>query len=211
MDNNRDKTFFTNAYLMTTSVIQAAAFGALVFAIDNLQKASILAQNWPYLTLSFITIVVLSYGYIMGAHELRWPLDGFDILIPFLLGLFQSVASLSLPWGPVCFFQIYLLFAVTGFLALANSWVKTFLFAKDIYQERFVMRISALVALIAMCALCIIPLWIHRVTKSTISFNWFAIFLCVVYALLFIGWCCKDWKKKSPQHALSADRKKHAR
>ena len=204
--NEEDKTFFTNAYLMITSVIQAAALGALVFAIDSLQRLDKLCENWPFLMLSFITTVVLSYGYVNGSRRLRWPLDGFDILIPFLMGLLQSIAPLSLVSGPSCYFWLYLIFTFTGFLALGNSWIKTAIFAKDIYQERYSTRIVTLFALLVMSLLCIVPLVIHGLTKSTAFFTWFAYGLTLLYGLLFFGWCCRDWRQTISQQPTPADR-----
>lgn len=130
---NRSKPntgFFANGYLTLTSLIQATAFGMLVYSIEKLTATAtaLAVERLPYLACEFATIAVVTWTYFAGSRDLTWRLGGLDIVIPLSLGLCQNALILMASreqCDPFAWFLCFLVFSLLGGAAVTNAWVKT--------------------------------------------------------------------------------------
>jgi hypothetical protein len=198
MNNSNWRGFFANGYLMVTSVIQATTFAALILVADKLSESELWRLS-PYLLCSFLMLVNLLYGYLDGSRDLKWPLDGFDVLLPVLLGVFQCAAMLSLATKQtdpeVLWFRWTLLVTITIMAVVVNAWIKTFIFDKKNYPVRKVEYQIAMVFLIVGLIITVAPVATHY-------FGWwkhwfvclFIWLLVVMRVVMFFIFCLRDWK-----------------
>jgi uncharacterized protein YacL len=200
MNNQADRDFFTNGYLMVISVIQGTTFGALILVADKLNDSDLWKFS-PYFLCSFIMLVGLLYGYLVGSRDLKWPMDGFDVLIPVLLGVFQCAALLSLASQKsepeYLWFIWYSLVIVTLMGTVLNAWIKTAIHDKKHYKEHTTDLLRGLIGMIVSLILAMTPV---------VAFNcgwWKPRFVCAIIWVLigirifvFYGFCRRDWRKQ---------------
>jgi len=189
---------------MVISVIQGATFGALVLVADRLSESELWKFS-PYLLCSFIMLVGLLYGYLVGARDLKWPMDGFDVLIPVLLGLFQCAALLSLPskhpQPEFLWFIWYSLVLVTLMGTVFNAWIKTGIHDKKNYKRHKADFLGSLAFMVGSLALAMTPVigyqcgWWKPAFVSTLIWVLVGIRLFVFY-----GFCRRDWKMQKEKH-----------
>jgi hypothetical protein len=118
--------FSRNAYLILTMLIQAVAFGVFINSLTVLHWHAL--DRWPYLVTEFLTIVIITFGYITVSRELVWQLDLLDILFPFLIGLLQCSFMLLLgrvPYDTMWWFVCYLGLMNATVVNLINVRMKT--------------------------------------------------------------------------------------
>jgi uncharacterized protein YacL len=198
MNNQADHDFFTNGYLMVISVIQGTTFAALILVADKL-SASDLWRFSPYILYSFIMLVGLLYGYLVGSRDLKWPMDGFDVLIPVLLGVFQCAALLSLaskqPQPEFLWFVWYSLVLVTLMGTVINAWIKTAIHDKKNYHKHTTDLLRGLIGMIVSLILAMTPVVAYKCGW------WKPRFVCTIIWILvgirifvFFGFCRRDWR-----------------
>lgn len=131
--NDQKNNFFASAYLTLISIIQATTFGIFVFSINRLINDGLALDKIFFLLCEFITIISLTYSYFVGSRDLIWDLDIFDISIPFILGIGQSLFIVLLGNTNVnhstnneyLWFVFNLIYIMLVGLSLANAWYKT--------------------------------------------------------------------------------------
>jgi hypothetical protein len=118
--------FDRNCYLVLTNLIQAVAFGVFLFSLCNLKWQAL--SRWPFLVSEFLTVVIVCFFYVGNSRRFLRPLDIVDVLLPFLLGLWQCVAMLLLgmvPRDAQWWFLCYFCFTTCGFALLVKTGTKT--------------------------------------------------------------------------------------
>jgi hypothetical protein len=121
-----DESFSRIGCLVLTTLIQVLAFGVFMVSLHSLGWRAL--DRWPFLVTEFVTVVGVCFGCHATCRDLRWHLDGLDILIPFLFGLLQCVAMLILGMVPddaLWWFVCYLGINTVALLALFNARMKT--------------------------------------------------------------------------------------
>ena len=127
MKQERHKAIYLNGYLMLTSMIQATAFAFYVASICQIGPQMAL-KLFPFILSELILIVAFTYGYMLGVRDVWWELDVVDVIIPFMIGLFEIMAINSIKpridnftsW----FVLLSLMFSVC-ILAVINGFIKT--------------------------------------------------------------------------------------
>ena len=127
MGQERHKSLYLNGYLMLTSMIQATAFAFYVASISKIGPQMAL-KLFPFLLSELIIIVALTYGYMLGVRDVWWEIDIIDVIIPFMIGLFEIMLINSIKPQTNTFTSWFVLLSIMFFmciLAVINGFIKT--------------------------------------------------------------------------------------
>jgi hypothetical protein len=154
-------------------------------------------------------LINLLYGYLIGSRDLRWPLDGFDVLIPVLLGLFQCTALLSLaskqPQPEVLWFRWTAFLMFTLVLTVINAWIKSSIYDKKNYHVLPIGKPRDMIYLIVGLILTIIPVVVYHIGWWNPWFILAIIWILVgVRCIVFYDFCQREWKKHREKSGTSA-------
>jgi len=128
-----EHSFSRNAYLMLTMLIQAIAFGVFLNSLPVFLNSLTFVQGqgpdrWPFLVAEFLTVVMVCFGHITVSRKLCWRLDLLDVLLPFLLGLFECLPMLVLgrvPNDAMWWFGCFFVLTNVSFATMMNARLKT--------------------------------------------------------------------------------------
>lgn len=138
-----DRNFFMNSYLMLTNIIQATTFALFIFSLHYFIENKLLLDKLPFLLCDFVVIVTLCYGYIVGSRIHQWQIGGFDVIIPFLLGLTQGIMILSLSkysQSEWLWFLSYLSVTICLIFAFINAKIKSKHHSSDYRMQEYKMH-----------------------------------------------------------------------
>ena len=203
LDSPIDRPFFISGYLTLISVIQATAFGLFVLSVVKLLENGALWTQLPFLICEYFMIVNVTFGYFAGARDLRWHIGGFDILIPFTLGLAECLAITTLGEGngsEKYWFAANLLFFFTGIFATLHANRKVRVLGEEYpktetyFHNRNQLIFGIICIVLTLLFIYIVTLIHHgKITRNTQEV--FAWILCAIQIGLFFLIHQLDWKK----------------
>lgn len=112
---------FHGAYLTLLSIVQGVALGYLVHTFHNewpIERTS----EWITFVLAGVLIAILWQEYLVGATAFAWVPTVFDIIVPFALGILESVVIASNTVSLPMFLISCALLTSAGVIAYANYY-----------------------------------------------------------------------------------------
>lgn len=153
----RIESGFADVYLTSISIIQGIALTILCEEVFKDLKPEYAIKSWPYIAMTFGTIVGVSfeYNWFVGTH--RYSYRFIDTLIPYVIGFFEIGAVFNLTndywwlWmslmyfsGMVAYINTYSHYKLSGFID--PDIYKTF--RKNMRQSIFLVAISSALSFI---------------------------------------------------------------
>lgn len=119
----RTKELFASYYMTIISVIQGVALSVLITNIpDAFKQSANHLLTLFYIIITFTYIVIISYEYATISGVYRWSYRIWDVAIPLLLGVGQSLPSIFLDHSWIwwsCSAGLYFI----GILAYINTFL----------------------------------------------------------------------------------------
>ncbi len=171
---------FPAVYLTVISIIQGVALGLLAQkTLDYVSNSKTTdAQAWalaPYATLSFCTIVIVSFEYNWFVGVYRWSPKFLDTSIPFLLGI-AEISPLFFLTSPVWWWRLNAFLVGVGIFGYVNTLTncKPDMFPKRLYTitRRGIFISIAMLSLLAPILLGVSLIYEPYISNSTKIMYW---------------------------------------